>query len=295
MNTSYADLAVLSPDKNYLAVVKYDTLKIENMRTHALRSMYIEAIALRVTFSPCGKFLATIHSSGNVFLWDLTTQNLPQKLPITSRVITVAFSPCGQYLAIGATRNIFLWNMGNQVMKNIEKHGPMTSHMSWAPDSSCFGVALHGDLNIWNPSLEKIQEISVDIPIESCAWYRPDVLVLGGYGAVALWYSGSIRTISYVNGCVGEIVPGTDHILVRTPGDKVFMFYVTSDLVLVLVDVLRGNLSQDRILQLNRDSIRIIEPPLLNLNTILCSVVGRKTFLSDPRIWGMVRHYLGRR
>ena len=295
MNTSYADLAVLSPDKNYLAVVKYQTLKIENMRSHRLRCMYIESIVLHVTFSPCAKFLATIHTSGNVFLWDLTAYDLPQKLPTTGRVIVMAFSPCGQYLAVGASQNIFLWNMRNQVMKNIEKHGPMTSNISWAPDSSCFGVALHGNLIIWNRSLEKIQEISLDIPIHSCAWFRPDVLVLGGGGDVGIWCSGSFRAISEVDGCICKIVPGTDHILVRTTADKVFMFYVTPDLELMLVDTLRGNLTQDRVVELNRDSVKIIEPPLLNLNTILCSAASRKTFLSDPRIWGIVRHYLGRR
>lgn len=106
-----------------------------------------------IEFSPNAKLFASASFDGFILLWDVTTGNLLQRLPITAtypRVIQ--FSPDSARLAVGCTdKTIQIWNVAGQLEHVLKNHTRNVNTLAWSPTGTTLASgADDGMIILWD-------------------------------------------------------------------------------------------------------------------------------------------------
>jgi outer membrane protein assembly factor BamB len=159
-NISFAS-AAFSPDGKTLAIGGYggtvtiwyvnDPKQIITIKSPLNYTDYILSLA----FSPDGNILA-FSSSGNIFLWNLATnQQLNRLEGHSGSVLSMAFSPDGKSLASASyDRTSILWDTttGKQ-LNQLKGHLDQVNSVAFSPDGKILASASNDHtIILWNPS-----------------------------------------------------------------------------------------------------------------------------------------------
>ena len=92
-----------------------------------------------IAFSPVSRRIAIACSDGDVWIWNIATKQVSEKLKgHRSTVRRVTFSPCGQYLASGGRdQTVRLWSTESwKQLASLRFDSPKISALSFSPDGS---------------------------------------------------------------------------------------------------------------------------------------------------------------
>ena len=117
-----------------------------------------------VAWSPNGKFLAAIGSSGRVCVWDVSTgENIAEEISVEEKILVVAWAPTAdassQRLAFAGTGNEIrvLDTQTTNVVQSITQYG-WTRALDWSPDGEQIAATDRRSINIWKIS-SGVQEL----------------------------------------------------------------------------------------------------------------------------------------
>jgi WD40 repeat protein len=140
-----------------------------------------------VSFSPCGKVLATGGGDEVIRLWDVDTCRIKASLQgHTKTVSSLAFSQDGKVLASGSwDRTIRLWDVANRQQRFSFKGGNLVSSVAFSPNGDTLAAGLlDGRVRIWridsSPHLIAVKKLYP--PSEVFLSFSPDgkTLAIGG-------------------------------------------------------------------------------------------------------------------
>jgi WD40 repeat protein len=151
-----------------------------------------------VAFSPNGKLLASISSySGSVFLWELPSRRkvgsivLPAGIDYLARV---SFSPDGRILAVGASRQIILWDVASHARiatlakEDFFQQSIGGSSVVFSPDGRVLASAATGFISevlLWD--VDRGTSLG-HLPGSNTVAFSPDGKVLAlGKNEITLW------------------------------------------------------------------------------------------------------------
>jgi WD40 repeat protein len=116
-----------------------------------------------VAYGPTGKYIATA-TSGGVYLWNPTEEDVG--VPIANSTITpsVAFSPDGGTLALSATHSIEFWDVATRTrLEPSIPYGSATFDMAFHPTGRYLAAAAHRtDVRIWDPTTR--EQVGATLP-----------------------------------------------------------------------------------------------------------------------------------
>ncbi|KZV76324.1 hypothetical protein PENSPDRAFT_747783 [Peniophora sp. CONT] len=155
-----------------------------------------------VTFSPNGSILASGHSSGEVFLWNVMSGTLVHPVPHKvhkSYVSAIDFRPYSGTAASGSgDGTICLWRVSDgEILTRLETHAATISSVAFSPDATrLVSGSAGGIIHIWQTTIygieeQPIRQIDVLQPVRAVT-FSPDqhgqnILCVTEYGAVQLW------------------------------------------------------------------------------------------------------------
>ncbi|MBD1909350.1 MULTISPECIES: NB-ARC domain-containing protein [unclassified Leptolyngbya] len=112
------------------------------------------SIAMSIDMSPDGEMMAVGDSSGNIYLWNVTTTQLLGTLEgHVGWVWSVAFSPSGALLASGCTdSSVRLWDVqSGQCLQLLTDHSGGVRSVSFSPDGQQFASGSEDKtVRLWN-------------------------------------------------------------------------------------------------------------------------------------------------
>ncbi|KAL5334063.1 WD40-repeat-containing domain protein [Aspergillus crustosus] len=197
----------LSTDGRYLAAttqsghIKAWNLNAneEEIRDHETKGGFGTCIDL----SPDGRFIASGHENGSVFIFSTETGRMPFSLSgLVKPVRTVAFSPGGRYLAAaGDSRVIVLYDTssGEQVA-SLTGHAAWILSLSWSETGEyLLSGSFDGKVKVW--SIEMRNSVATLSETEKAVWsvrWLPKVGKSEGFAT-----AGANRSISFYREATG--------------------------------------------------------------------------------------------
>jgi WD40 repeat protein len=190
-----------------------------------------------VEFSPDGKLIATVGSSGMVRLWtfqgrQIAEFSLGENLTTILGLTKVKFSPDGKFLATNiADDKVRLWNrQGQQV---VEISTTQISDFSFSPDRKLLAIAINysKQVELWNLQGQRVTAFKTDIQsrLEKIG-FSPDgkLLFVAGGDRVQLWNlkGKRIAAFSTSNKLIDDIrfSPDIRYLVINSDGRRLWNF-----------------------------------------------------------------------
>ena len=109
-----------------------------------------------VAWSPDGKYIVSGDDNHNVYLWDITTEQMAYSFRSghTNQIQSVAWSPNGQYIASGSLDNtVKIWSfVTKKLILTYSHHKNQVWSVGWSPDGQYIASAsVDGTVQIWKP------------------------------------------------------------------------------------------------------------------------------------------------
>ncbi|GAA2509799.1 hypothetical protein GCM10010201_00410 [Pilimelia columellifera subsp. columellifera] len=206
---STPDSLDISPDGRTLAVIREGGVLLWDTSNPLLpirlaplaRSSGDDQIA-HTTFSPDGRFVATVSWRGRVMFWDLTDRAQPRQLPPLpagpSGAETIVFSPDGRTIAsIGRSEDVTLWDVREPSRPiRLYQLSEKSSQASFNANGSALATANgRGAVTLWDVTNRALPKRQADLTGSLSGWiaaiaFSPDGNLLAAGdddGTVALW------------------------------------------------------------------------------------------------------------
>ena len=163
--TEFAPVCVSSsPNGSYMAVTKYDRGKVWNARSN--KWINLQAVANTPhtsSFSPDGKYIATIYSDSTVNVWGVSSGKILYRIK-EDLIISTAFSSDGKMATVsGRNRDsatVKVWNVSDgKLLYALKGEGEFNS-VSFSLDGRQIITAHHKKIKIWQAETgELVKEI----------------------------------------------------------------------------------------------------------------------------------------
>ena len=167
-----------------------------------------ESSVRTLSFSPCGRFIASGSNDNTIRLWDLVASEMrilgecDFRKSGYSYVSSVAFSPDGQYVASGSSdQTVRVWNTRVDEMRIVGRCEDTVCAVAFSPDGKTIASgSSDGNLQLWNLQTGEFQILGeCDSAIWSLA-FSPDgktIATENGNKEIRLWnvQSGEVRTL----------------------------------------------------------------------------------------------------
>lgn len=137
-----------SPDNTQLAVASSIGIWIYNINNGEAQSLFADNVAIKIAFSPNGKFIASSCSDRKVRVWNLINSQLLRTFDIDHRY-AIAFSPDGRTLANGTE----LWDIHTGQHKTTLKwhHSDRVQAMTFSADGKMLATTTRqSNVRLWD-------------------------------------------------------------------------------------------------------------------------------------------------
>jgi hypothetical protein len=153
-----------------------------------------------VAFSPNGQTLAAGDASGDVGLWNTTTDKRTATLTEGSLVYGVAFSPDGQTLAVADNNgDVGLWRITTDKRAATLTEGSLVESVAFSPDGRALAVGdVTGDVRLWSTTGKRTTTFAEGSQVESVA-FSPDgqTLAVGDASGNVVLYRQRLSDLTY--------------------------------------------------------------------------------------------------
>lgn len=201
---------LLAPNGNTLAIGYRESRLIRLYDTKSGRLLAVlngasDGEGARMSFSPDGKFIATVNDS-KIILWEASSGNMKSTIIGHSAMVTsINFSPDGRIIASGDKDGVVrLWNaVPDQPMRTLKPSHPNAQTLAFSPDGKILAIAGRpGDksvsIRLQNPQSGRIVgelNDTADYNHFYSMEFSPDgkFLIAGGLDGTHLWDIASRR------------------------------------------------------------------------------------------------------
>ncbi|MEM9092752.1 MAG: BTAD domain-containing putative transcriptional regulator [Cyanobacteria bacterium P01_F01_bin.53] len=172
-----------------------NTLNMWDVKTGALLNRWQRpASILSLSFSPDGQYLAIGYHTGEIELWNNTTETVEQTLSAhATPVMALQFSPCGRYLASGSYRANKLWEASTgKLLWTANDYGSWIWGLAFNPNASYLAVVNHDQaIRLWElPQKRLLKTLPGFSSWITAAKFHPDQHLLAtcsSDGTARLW------------------------------------------------------------------------------------------------------------
>ena len=158
---------IMDPDRPYVVEAEIALRKASQYNT-AILTGHTDKVT-SIALSPNGHIIASVSFDGTLRLWDISTGQAIQKLPIKEMpLFAVSFSYDGQYIAysyaVDEDHSIYIWNLNTNCIQYVLKgHHSVIRSLSFSHNGiSLISTSNDGTIRIWDVSKGKCTKVIRD-------------------------------------------------------------------------------------------------------------------------------------